>query len=314
MNSFSTHPLQSDKWAQFREKTGIKIVKGDNFRFSVHKIPGLPLNIGYLPKGNMPDKKMINEVYKLAKENNCIFVQFEPNIINSQQAEEEIKKLGLIKSAHPLFTKYTFILDLTKSEEELLKNMHPKTRYNIKIAQKHNVQIIEDDSDKAFNRYLQLTRETTKRQNFFAHTEKYHKIMWETLKGKADKNELSAHLFLAKYQEHTLAAWILFVYKDTLYYPYGSSSSKNRETMASNLMMWEAIKYGKELGLKKFDMWGALGPNPDEKDSWYGFHKFKQGYGSTLTEFLGSYDLVINKPMYQFYKLADKIRWLILKH
>ena len=180
----------------------------------------------------MPDKKMVDEVKMLAKENNCIFVQLEPNVINSKESELEIKNLGLIKSAHPLFTKYTFILDLTKSEEELLKNMHPKTRYNIKVAQKHNVQILEDNSDKAFNRYLQLTRETTKRQSFFAHTEKYHKIMWDTLKDNANKDDLSAHLFLAKYQEHTLAAWILFVFKDTLYYPYGASSSQHRETMA----------------------------------------------------------------------------------
>jgi lipid II:glycine glycyltransferase (peptidoglycan interpeptide bridge formation enzyme) len=105
----------------------------------------------------------------------------------------------------------------------------------------------------------------------------------------------------------------LFVYKDTLYYPYGASSSEHRETMASNLMMWEAIKFGKNLGLKKFDMWGALSPNPDPKDPWYGFHRFKQGYGPELVEFIGSYDLIINPMLYQLYKIADKIRWLILK-
>jgi lipid II:glycine glycyltransferase (peptidoglycan interpeptide bridge formation enzyme) len=128
-----------------------------------------------------------------------------------------------------------------------------------------------------------------------------------------NSNKLTAHLLTAGYQGKTLATWILFVYKDTLYYPYGASSNEHRETMASNLMMWETIKFGKKLGLKKFDMWGALGPNPDPKDSWFGFHRFKLGYGGELVEFIGSYDLVINPILYQAYKITDKLRWIFLK-
>lgn len=83
--------------------------------------------------------------------------------------------------------------------------------------------------------------------------------------------------------------------------------------MASNLIMWEAIKFGKKLNLKYFDMWGALNNPPDEKDPWYGFHKFKEGYGAIHTEFVGSYDLIINPLMYQLYKVADKVRWGLLR-
>ena len=77
--------------------------------------------------------------------------------------------------------------------------------------------------------------------------------------------------------------------------------------------MWEGIKFGKKLGLKKFDMWGAMGPSPDTKDPWYGFHSFKEKYGPEHVEFIGGYDLVINPILYQAYKIADKLRWLILK-
>ena len=83
--------------------------------------------------------------------------------------------------------------------------------------------------------------------------------------------------------------------------------------MASNLVMWEAVLFGKKLGLKKFDMWGALGPNPSKNDSWYGFHRFKEGYGAKLTEFVGSFDLVINPMLYGIYKILDKVRWLFLR-
>lgn len=310
----STHPLQSKKWAEFRIKTGIKVVEQSDFIVTLHSIPLTKHTIGYLPKGKLPVKKTIDELKKIGKLNDSIFIQLEPNVENNQSIEQKLLGLGLKRAAHPLFTKYTFILDLTKSEEELLKNMSQKTRYNIRLAEKKGVKVTEDNSDKAFSEYLKLSIETTKRQKFYAHTEKYHKLMWETLKSqKANNNELSAHLLKASFNGETIVTWILFVLGDTLYYPYGASSTRHKETMASNLIMWEAIKFGKNLGLKKFDMWGSLGENPDPNDPWFGFHKFKQGYGAKLVEFVGSYDLVINPFLYFIFKIADKIRWLILK-
>ncbi len=311
----NNHPLQSKEWGEFREKTGVKVIRTSDFQMTLHKIPHTPWTIGYIPKGPLPTKEMVKKLKKIGKEEKCIFIQLEPNVLVGSHPElvSGSKMLKLVQhdklraSFHPLFTKYTFILDLTKSEEELLKAMHPKTRYNIKVALKHEVEIIEDNSENAFEAYLKLLEETTKRQGFYAHTQTYHRIMWQTLKSKI------AHLFLAKYKGQVLTAWIVFVYKDTLYYPYGASSALHRETMASNLMMWEVIKFGKKLGLKKFDMWGALCPNPNPKDSWFGFHRFKQGYGPTHVEFAGSYDLVINPILYEAYKILDKLRWLYLK-
>jgi lipid II:glycine glycyltransferase (peptidoglycan interpeptide bridge formation enzyme) len=310
----STHPLQSNEWGEFRKKTGINVMKINDLQMTIHKVPYTPWTIGYIPKSTMPTADIISNLKKIGKQEKCIFIQIEPNIITSENFKSKIKNLGLKPANRPLFTKYTFLLDLDKSEEELLKLMHSKTRYNIKVAIKHGVKIIQDDSDEAFEEYLKLTYETTKRQGFYAHTKKYHRLMWQTLKSKKiDTKKLSAHLFLAKYNKQTLAAWILFVYGDTLYYPYGSSSSLHRETMASNLMMWEAIKFGKSLGLKKFDMWGALGKNPDKNDPWYGFHRFKEGYGPEHIEFVGSFDLILRPMLYGIFIIVDKIRWMLLK-
>lgn len=310
MRTKNTHPLQSLGWGEFREKTGVKVIKAEDLQITIHPIPHTKYKIGYLPKGPEINQKMLDKLLEIGKMENCIFIQLEPNI--EKDSAKNYKFKSLFPSAHPLFTKYTFVLDLTKSEEELLKDMHPKTRYNIRLAEKKGVKVLEDNSDKAFNEYLKITQETTTRQKFFSHTPSYHKIMWETLKEKNNK-ELEAHLLKAVYKNETLVTWILFILGDTLYYPYGASSSKHRETMASNLMMWEAIKFGKAKGLKNFDMWGALGKNPDPKDSWYGFHRFKEGYGPKHIEFVGSYDFIINKNIYNFYKIADKIRWALLR-
>lgn len=329
-NASANHPLQSYEWGEFRKKTNVKVIR-EGFQITIHPMPHTPWTIGYFPKGDIPNEEMIGKLKEIGKEENCIFIQLEPNALVDNKKQMVNDRWKIVPSAHPLFTKYTFILDLTKSEDELLKNMHPKTRYNIKVAQKHGVEVIEDNSDAAFETYLNLTHETTKRQKFYAHDESYHRLMWQTLgirnqelgiRNKKshnsysiihNSNKLTAHLLIARYKDEPLVAWILFVYKDTIYYPYGASSSLHKETMASNLMMWEAIKFGKKRGLKKFDMWGALGPNPDKHDPWYGFHRFKEGYGPKHVEYIGSYDLIINPFLYDIYKIVDKLRWTILR-
>lgn len=347
-NKVITHPLQSYEWGEFRKATGIQVVrKGffqpktssksaegssgpdrhpthepkltDAFQLTIHKIPHTPWTIGYLPKGNIPTPELIKELKKIGQENKCIFIQLEPNIkVSDNSMIDPTLSSPLKYAAHPLFTQYTFELNLTQSEEEILKNMHQKTRYNIRVAEKHTVEIKEENSKEAFDIYWQLTKETTQRQGFFAHTQKYHELMWQNL-GKKNPGGLEAHLFIARYLSPEskvkipLVAWILFTFQNKLYYPYGASSSLYRNVMASNLMMWEAIKFGKRLGLKIFDMWGSMGENPDTKDPWYGFHRLKQGYGPLLVKFVGSYDLVINPLLYQGYKVIDKLRWVVLK-
>jgi lipid II:glycine glycyltransferase (peptidoglycan interpeptide bridge formation enzyme) len=246
------------------------------------------------------------------KKHKVIFFQLEPNSKEQDESSDTLiqtcKDIGVKTSHHPLFTKHTFVLDLTKSEDELLSAMHNKTRYNIKIAQKHTVQVKEDNSKEAFDEYLKLNEETTKRQGFYAHTSSYHKRMWENLHPAG-----IAKLWTARYNNTVVAAWILFVWNKTLYYPYGTSSREHRNVMAPYLLLWNIIKWAKEQKLTSFDLWGALGEHPDEKDPFYGFHKFKSGFSPTLVTFQGSFDIVIFPFWYQCYCIADTIRWKLLK-
>ena len=330
-NKLSLHPLQSWEWGEFRLKTGIEVLRLGRYLnnklietalITIHPIPFTSYKIGYFPKGGIPSKEMLNELIKIGVHENLIFIKMEPNLIKNLKskipafAEASVGRqkpnFDIRESPHPLFTRYTFQLDLTKSEDELMQNMHHKTRYNTGLARKKGVTISEDDPDEAFKEYLKLMKETTLRQKFYAHTEYYHRLMWETLKPPK-----IAKLFLAKYKDeeknHTLVAWILFLFNKVLYYPYGASSTLFRNLMPSNLMMWEVIKFGKRMGATKFDMWGALAPNPQPSDPWSGFHKFKEGYGGELVELAGSFDLIIKPSIYRMYNLAHGIRELYLK-
>lgn len=317
------HPLQSWAWGDFRKSTKVDVNRLIGFdgnesvsqlQVTFHPLPHLPFTVGYFPKGTWPDDLQLAALQDLGEREKAIFIKLEPDVSAPPKTKADISGLKETLLSHhcvegrPLFTPYSFIIDLRPSEQELLAKMKSKTRYNIHLAEKHGVEVVEDNSDEAFEAYLSLLKETTSRQKFFAHTEDYHKKMWTTMRAAG-----IARLLKATYQGKVLTTWILFHYKNRLYYPYGASSRENREVMASNLVMWKAILLGKSLGCFSFDLWGALGPDPDPKDPWFGFHNFKKGYGGDLAEFVGSYDLVINPAMYKLYRLADTWRWRLLK-
>lgn len=295
----ASHPLQTTAWAEFRDKWGNEILETKYGVITLHKLPLTSYKIGMFIKGPKPTSKMLEDLKKIGAEKNLVFIKLEPNT----PKETPLIKLMEIFGAVPgktLFTPTTFWIDLKPSEEQLLKSFSSKTRYNIRLAQRNGVTVKEDNSDKVFEKYLELTAETVNRQGFYAHTRKYHRLMWDIL-----RNAGIAHLLTATYKKEIITTWILFKWKDFLYYPYGASTEKYKNVMANNLMMWEAIKFGKKLGLTTFDLWG--------REEGKGFTKFKEGYNPSVIEFLGTWDLVINKPLYVFYKIAEWVRWPSLK-
>lgn len=324
--SIIKHPLQSWAWGEFRKKTGVEVERVGFFdngklvsalQIFFHKIPHFNGTAGYYPKGPMPDEEHMSAIIQLGKRHNALFVKMEPNVAqpvssgNNVSGFDEIKKFLVAQGAkpgRPLFTKYTFQLDLTHSEEKLFEQLASKTRYNVNVAFKKGVEIFENSTPEGVERHLEILAETTTRQGFYAHGPDYFRTMWETL-GKSG----SMRIFEAVYQDTVLVSWIMFVCNGVLYYPYGASRAVHRDVMASNLMMWEMIKFGKANGCKMFDMWGSLGPEPNEKDPWFGFHRFKKGFGGELVEFIGTYDVVINSSMYPVFRLAEDLRWTFLR-
>jgi lipid II:glycine glycyltransferase (peptidoglycan interpeptide bridge formation enzyme) len=319
INKIANHPLQTSEWKKFREAWGNKILETKYGIITIHKLPFLPYSIGIFEKGSIPTKEMLSELRRIGKENKLIFIKLEPNVafsdssmqyvVSSKERQKSINiltKNGCVKGK-TLFTPTTFWIDITKSEDELLKSFSSKTRYNIRLAQKKGVVVKEDNSDEAFQKYLDLTFETTHRQGFYAHTPSYHKLMWKFLHQQPTTHNLQpiAHLLTATYNGEVITTWVLFAWKEFLYYPYGASTDKHKDVMANNLMMWEAIRFGKKLGCKTFDLWG--------REEGKGFTKFKEGYNPQVIEFLGSWDLVISKTLYSLYRTAEKIRWYLLR-
>ena len=337
--SLPEHIVQSEMWGKFKTKMGTKAVQAGGAQFTLHKIPLLPYYIGYCPKVN-PEKIKCEALQKAGKEHHCAAIRFDcPNVIKnsfipghsgasvaSDRISETLsaptsrglqsdgsltKKTGrLLKqhchpAPHNTFAKRSVFLDITPSEEKLLAKMKSKTRYNIRYAERQGITVEERTNQEGLEMFLNLQQETAQRQGFLIHSNKYYRTLFETLNPRKMVHILVAN---AKNTKKTLAAYMLFNYKNVLYYPYGGSSVEKRNFFPSNLLMWEAIRLGKHLGCNLFDMWGATA---NETDPWWGFTRFKLGYGGELVEFIDSYDLVINPLIYTIFNLAYSAFWKI---
>jgi lipid II:glycine glycyltransferase (peptidoglycan interpeptide bridge formation enzyme) len=167
-NKASVHPLQSWEWGEFRTKHGNLVVRLAAFEgnklttaipLTFSRIPKTPFTIGTSPRGELLTQEMLVEIKKVAKANNAIFIKFEPKVIKGTRQEalgtSSLKKAGAVPGK-TVFTPSTFYIDLTPDEDALMANFHSKTRYNIRLAQKRGVEVVEDNSDKAFEEYIKI--------------------------------------------------------------------------------------------------------------------------------------------------------------
>ena len=305
-NSLASHPMQTWEWGEARTAMGVEVIKiqsdGKLYQMTIHPIPHTPYSIGYIPRSEMPTQSALTRLHEFGKKNNVIFIKIEPYIPYDESFGPSAFNFQLQRSSHPLFPEWTQTLDLTPSEEELLKKMKPKTRYNIRLAEKKGVVIKEMSTDEGYKIFETLYFETCERQGYRGHTPSYHQTIWNKLK------DMQAHILVAFLGEIPLAAYELLIFKKTLYYLYGGSSLLHKNVMAPNLLMWEAIKLGKKLGAELFDMWGSLPPEYSNTHPWAGFTRFKEGYGTQFLHLMPSIDIIIRPILYKTYGILHAFR------
>lgn len=203
----------------------------------------------------------INEkqLIALVKQEKALFIQVE--YISYNENFEQIKLEKFSEEYYKKFiTPYTAIINLENTEDEILVNMKPKWRYNIKLAKKKLIEVKEvEKTDENIKIYYDLMLETTSRDNFFGNNFDYYKTFLQENK--------NAYLLLAYKDEKAIAWWIFVDSWDTSIYYYWASTSdkKYRNLMAPYLVQWTAIEKSKASWKKIYDfLWIAT---PDEKNS-----------------------------------------------
>jgi len=207
-----------------------------------------------------------------------------------------------VANAHPLQYQETFVIDITKPQDELLCAMKPKTRYNIRLAEKKAVHIRWSKNVEDVDVFYNLLSHTAKRQHIAIHSKDHYRNIVDIL-GKKNAAELA----IATYHNTPIAANLLTFFGDTATYLHGGSEDVHREKMAPYLLQWESIREARRRGCLWYDM-GGCATAGWKRNAWAGITRFKAGFGGELHRFGETYDVVFNKPWYRLYKWVQQIK------
>ncbi|MFA5070375.1 MAG: peptidoglycan bridge formation glycyltransferase FemA/FemB family protein [Patescibacteria group bacterium] len=309
--------LQSWLWGEFKRGLGVDIwrfgiLKNDELVGAclVLKSP-LPLHNNYLyaPRGpvfsfNLNSEEisagyglLTEKIKETAKKEDPIFLKIEPTI--EKPFSLNLEKIGY-RSAKTIQPPDTVILDLTKSEEQLLAEMHPKTRYNIHLAERKGVKVIFSRDKKDIEVFYKLCQEVNEREKINSFSQKYYEKMFEVLGP-------SLKIIKAEFEGKVLAINLNIDFGDMETYNHGASSSACRNVMAPHLLQWESIRQAKKEGYKYYDFRG-IAPSDDPNHKWAGITRFKKSFSANTAHYLGAYDYVFKSLLYQFYLLGKKVK------
>ncbi len=317
----NAHPLQSWTWGEFKSRWGWQMIPclltiaESNWNplaaamVLKRDIPRLPYSVLYVPKGPSLDyndgalrRVVLAELENIARQENAIFVKIDPDVVKSWGLEEErlspigskfskeMAKRGWRYSDEQIQFRNTVEIDLQQSENEILATMKQKTRYNIRLAGRKNIEI-KHGTSADFPTIVKMYEETAVRDGFAIRPVEYYLDAWQSFYDAG-----MAHPILAEYEGKPIAAVVLIKFDQTVIYMYGASTNEERNRMPTYLLQWEAIRWAKAQGAAIYDMWGA--PSEfEETDQLWGVWRFKKGFNGQVVRHIGAWDYV-NKPFW----------------
>lgn len=283
------HPLQLWGWGEVKAHGNWKVervfVLEDTHRIGMaqilsRKLPWPLKHLSYIPRGPIadPDKRagvLMALAGHVKEKHGAVSLMVEPDW-------DEVPQLaGWRQSPNPILLARTLILDLSKSEEELLSQMTKKTRQYIRKSEGEGIEIklakTLDDVDAC----LAIYKETASRAGFALHKDEYYKDIFTSLGS-------NSQIFMAKHKGELVAFLWLVASEETAFELYGGMNDKGQELRANYILKWTTIRAMKKWGIAKYDMNGLLND---------GVSKFKQGFATYETMLAGSYEKPLS-PLY----------------
>lgn len=300
--------MQTPFWAKLKEEAGWKPYQVEDIWILQKNLP-FGKNFLYCPEVEWDQiqniQNFLTKIQKNIKKSSTLFFRLEILDEFDDIIIQKLKQFGFIKSFEEVQPEWRQIIDIAKSEEEILAQMKQKGRYNIRVAQKHGVMIERSEN---INEFYELFRETAKRDGFEIRPKQYFEKLRQILGG----NDI-AELWQARYNDKIIAALIVVFYDGVASYLYGASASEYRQVMAPYLLHWRVIQRAKERGCQAYDLLAVMPEDREEKKEnrnhkYTGITRFKEQFGGRKKHIVGSYDLVFKPTWYKLFKIAEKYR------
>lgn len=254
-------------------------------------------SVGYMPRGPVISGDhdtlwplLLKELGGLARHNRAIMTIVEPN--TPLNLSDSFRDAGVVAGPSHLQPGRTVKIPLS-TDDAILKQMHQKTRYNVRLGQRRGVIVERLQPDEAsLDAFYDLMADTAERNEFGIHSRGYYAdflrifgddavLLFSRLAG----GELAAVLIAARFGKEAI-------------YMYGASSTQHRADGAAFLLQFEAMRWARDLGCDTYDLWGIPEQDPDKVsgdgataisgtrgDDWRGLYRFKTGFGGEIVTY-----------------------------
>ena len=273
------------------------------------RVSGTGLRLFYSPRGPVFERgrlvslgSLLAAAQQLVKTQKGYLLRMDPQI-----PEGDMKllrffdsygfKVDAIDDFSAFQPRFVYQIGLVRETDDLWRSLHHKTRYNIGLAERRGIQIIDAGIEgcAAFAHLLALTGE---RVGFRCRRE-------EELMHVLVNYASHAHLWLALLAGEPVAGILCVSQGGKLWNLYSASSAEGQRNRANELLQWHAVCRAKAWGCSLYDLRGVEGlPEPDNPG--YGLHRFKQHLGAELVCYAGQMDWVCRPVGYQMIRMAQK--------
>lgn len=301
LRSGGGHLLQSWRWGEFKARHGWKVeriaVSGPNDEIAQAQLlirRRGPFGVGYIPRGpsvasggSDSVKRLFHAVDTAARRDRLLFTVVEPD--RPLPMTGRFKQAGFVRGGEHIQPGRTVKIPLLP-DEALLAQMRQNTRYSVRLAQRRGVQIVRLGDGGTVDDFYGLLTDTADRNAFSVHTRAYYADFLSAFGDDA--------LCLFAYADGELAAALIAArFAEEAIYMYGASSTQNRAHGAASLLQFEAMRWARESGCLRYDLWGIPIEDDDavhedgtrypstKGDDRRGLFRFKTGFGGEIVSY-----------------------------
>ncbi len=300
--------LQSWKWGRHYEQTGSKIFRvgvynagilvGIALFIKIHARRGVFLVCPHGPLiADAKDEEralaaLVHYCTEIARDEECDFIRFCPISPATEANRTLYRSLGFRDAPIHMHPELSWILDISKPEEQLLKEMRKTTRYTIKKMEKEGVEITQSTDAAGMEQFWSVYEATFERQQFTPFSKNYLKTEFELY-----SKDGQAVFFFGAFKGEVVAAAIIIFYNGQAFYHH-SGSRAGAGSNVSYLLQWRVIQEAKRRGCTLYNFWG-IAPDDKPNHAWTGLSLFKKGFGGFAEAYLHAQD----KPLTTRYAL-----------
>ncbi|MBR3254402.1 peptidoglycan bridge formation glycyltransferase FemA/FemB family protein [Candidatus Saccharibacteria bacterium] len=247
-------------------------------------------------------KEIFADIKEIGKREKCVFVRVRPQLELSEKSLNLMKNLGLKKAPMYLSVEYAGILDLSKTEEEILAGASQGFRRKLRKAEKNDIKIMADTNPGSIREFCKLEKKHAERQKYVAFSSDFLKKQFEAF---AKNNEVL--IYTAKKDGEILAQNFMIFYGPEVSYHYGVSSELGTKYSAAPLLHLEAMREARKRGMARYNLWGIVGQD-ETHHRFYGVSEFKRSFGCEELKYTPAHDLILQPLKYKITKVVETTR------